>query len=94
MKEDNKHRGGIWSTESFGQSFVTINSTEKDYDGMYRSILSIKHTDADHRQINEANAAFIVKACNSHYALMEALRTCMTYLPALMSHQKKRKNLI
>ena len=30
--------------------------------------------------VNAANAAFIVRACNSHYRLVEALKACLNFI--------------
>jgi hypothetical protein len=46
--------------------------------GVERAIAEITFNDRE--EFNKANAAFIIKACNSHYELLEVLKSVGEYL--------------
>ena len=72
----------IVSREQYNHSKITISG--KDYEGArFQPIASIEagNSNALHLVIDEqtqqANAAFIVRACNSHADLVAALEACL-----------------
>lgn len=40
-------------------------------------------------EVSSANAAFIVRACNSHDALVSALKACVSELPDRCEHERE-----
>ena len=73
-----KHTPGPWeickhgTPEAFPQYGVYAEGNQNDH-------VIVK---GDNQENAEANAAFIVRACNSHYEMLEALKQYIRYMDA------------
>ncbi len=74
------HTPTPWSYVAYNDGYALVQETGAPYTQYSSDIGDIGAVTSDPKYIKEANAAFIVRACNSHAALVEALETVQSNL--------------
>ncbi len=83
-----KHTPTPWVAETYGGKMIAVFPDEKDKSKYpVHSLFHIDHADNE-RERNEANAALIVRAVNSHEELIEALERVMNTDPVTDNYKK------
>lgn len=86
MSKQSTHTPGPWFVRNMSDTFAEKFTIEKVTDGLRSVICQLNDTWVcpEHGGTgSDANAAFIVRACNSHAALVEALKATLTPLVRL-----------
>lgn len=94
------HTPGPWAASEMGtdRSFWDalaaddVRIIRTNWDGFTGDVIAAVWADDD--SSDAANAAFIVRACNSHYALLDALKEARGYISNDVLHRPKAAALV